>query len=59
MSEVDKLIKESYIVMKKCQRGTNDYDKANTLHAECYGTIGALCNKLAELTKATKEGSGS
>ena len=29
-------------VMKRCQIGTRNYNEANDLHAECYGTIGAL-----------------
>jgi len=40
---------EAKAVMKRCQRGTRNYDEANNLHAECYGTIGALAierNKL-------------
>lgn len=28
--------------MKKCQIGTRNYQEANDLHAECYGTIGSL-----------------
>lgn len=33
---------EAEKVMKRCQIGTRNYDEANSLHAECYGTIGAL-----------------
>jgi len=33
---------EAEAVMKRCQRGSNNLDNANNLHAECYGTIGAL-----------------
>ncbi|MBK7357451.1 hypothetical protein [Propionivibrio sp.] len=29
-------------LMKRCQIGTRNYNEANDLHAECYGTIGAL-----------------
>ena len=29
-------------LMKRLQAGTRNYDDANSLHAECYGTIGAL-----------------
>jgi broad-specificity NMP kinase len=29
-------------LQKRLQRGTTTYDAANNLHAECYGTIGAL-----------------
>lgn len=32
-------------VIKRCQVGTTNYDDANDLHAECYGT---LCSLLAE-----------
>lgn len=34
--------KQAQAVMKRCQIGTSSYDSANTLHAECYGTIGNL-----------------
>ena len=33
---------EAKKVMRRCQVGTRNYDEANNLHAECYGTIGAL-----------------
>lgn len=33
---------EAERVMKRCQIGTRNYNEANDLHAECYGTIGAL-----------------
>jgi hypothetical protein len=29
-------------VMKKCQIGTHSRNEGNSLHAECYGTIGRL-----------------
>ena len=33
---------EADAVLKRCQIGTRNYNEANDLHAECYGTIGAL-----------------
>ena len=36
-------------VMKRCQIGTTSYDKANDLHAACYGTIGALVQERDQL----------
>lgn len=47
--ELDDTIKESKQVMKRCQAGTNNYDKANNLHAECYGTIGVLIHEIERL----------
>lgn len=36
-------------VMKKCQIGTNSQNMANSLHAECYGTIGRLLHQQEQL----------
>jgi hypothetical protein len=36
---------EAKQVMKRCQVGTRNHDEANALHAECYGTIGALAQE--------------
>lgn len=38
-------------VMKKCQIGTRNYNEANNLHAECYGTIGKLLQQQGELVR--------
>ena len=52
-------------VMKRCQAGTTNYDDANNLHAECYGTIGRLMtealvdNKAWVITWRYSDGSGS
>lgn len=38
-------------LQKRLQRGTTTYDAANNLHAECYGTIGAIaCGRLSPVT---------
>lgn len=42
-------------VMKRCQIGTNNYEAANQLHAECYGTIGKLVIQRDELLHALEE----
>lgn len=46
-------------VMKRCQIGTTNYEAANNLHAECYGTIGRLLAEVERLAhqRETKEGS--
>ena len=36
-------------VMEQCQIGTRNYDDANNLHAECYGTIGKLLHERERL----------
>ena len=36
-------------VMKRCQIGTTNYEAANNLHAECYGTIGRLLAEVERL----------
>ncbi len=38
-------------VMKRCQRGTTGYNEANDLHADCYGTIGALRTRIEQLER--------
>lgn len=38
-------------VMKACQVGTRNYDAANSLHAECYGTIGKLLHQQTRLVR--------
>ena len=38
-------------VMKKCRIGTGNYNEANNLHAECYGTIGKLLQQQDELVR--------
>lgn len=41
-------------LMKRLQAGARSYDDANNLHAECYGTIGALEQENATLRKGIK-----
>lgn len=36
---------EAEKVMRRCQIGARNYNEANDLHAECYGTIGALAQE--------------
>lgn len=36
-------------VMKRCRAGTKNYDEANGLHADCYGTIGGAVYEIATL----------
>lgn len=36
-------------LLKRLQAGTRNYDEANNLHAECYGTIGALEQEVERL----------
>lgn len=43
---IDDLLADAEKVMRRCQRGTLNYNEANTLHAQCYGTIGALVREL-------------
>ena len=38
-------------VMKQCQVGTRNYNEANNLHAECYGTIGKLLHQQSRLVR--------
>ena len=38
-------------VMKRCQIGTKNYNEANNLHAECYGTIGRLLLQVETLSR--------
>ena len=38
-------------VMKQCQIGTQNFNAANDLHADCYGTIGKLLNEKELLSK--------
>lgn len=40
---------EAEKTMKRCQIGTRNYNEANDLHAECYGTIGALVQERDKL----------
>lgn len=47
--------KEAEAVMKRCQIGTNTHCSANDLHAECYGTIGALVQERNKLRLLLKE----
>ena len=37
--------------MKKCQIGSINLNAANDLHAECYGTIGAMLNWIMETSE--------
>ena len=46
MQPLDELIADAEKVMRACQRGTRNYEEANNLHAQCYGTIGSLVNAL-------------
>jgi hypothetical protein len=38
----DSFQREAEQIMKRCQRGTRNYEEANNLHAACYGIIGKL-----------------
>ena len=46
MRPIEELIADAEKVMRACQRGTRNYEEANNLHAQCYGTIGSLVNAL-------------
>lgn len=39
---IDSLQREAEQIMKRCQRGTRNYEEANNLHAACYAIIGKL-----------------
>lgn len=43
---IDELLEDAEKVMRRCQRGTLNYNEANDLHAHCYGTIGSLVREL-------------
>ena len=38
----DPFQREAEQIMKRCQRGTRNYEEANNLHAACYAIIGKL-----------------
>ena len=42
-------------VMKRCQVGTRNYNDANNLHAECYGTIGKLLHQQTRLIRIVND----
>lgn len=42
-------------VMKQCQVGTRNYNDANNLHAECYGTIGKLLHQQTRLIRIVND----
>jgi hypothetical protein len=42
-------------VMKRCQVGTTNYNDANNLHAECYGTIGKLLHQQTRLIRIVND----
>jgi len=46
MTDINDLLIDAEKVMRQCQRGTRNYQEANDLHAQCYGTIGALMLEL-------------
>ena len=46
MPDTRDLLIDAEKVMRQCQRGTRNYQEANDLHAQCYGTIGALVREL-------------
>lgn len=46
MTDINDLLIDAEKVMRQCQRGTRNYQEANDLHAQCYGTIGALLIEL-------------
>lgn len=41
--------------MKQCQVGTRNYNDANNLHAQCYGTIGKLLHQQTRLIRIVNE----
>lgn len=49
MPDINDLLIDAEKVMRLCQRGTRNYQEANDLHAQCYGTIGALLIELKEM----------
>lgn len=38
-------------LMKRCQRGTWSLNAGNTLHADCYGALGAMLNEIQFMRK--------
>ena len=48
MRPIEELIADAEKVMRQCQRGTRNYQEANDLHAQCYGTIGSLVRELRD-----------
>lgn len=38
-------------LMKRCQRGTTSCNEANSLHANCYGALGAMLNEIQFMRK--------
>ena len=52
---IDDLLEDAEKVMRRCQRGTINYNEANTLHAECYGTIGSLVRELRAAQQHLRE----
>ena len=52
---IDDILEDAEKVMRRCQRGTINYNEANTLHAECYGTIGSLVRELRAAQQHLRE----
>jgi hypothetical protein len=52
MTDTRDLLIDAEKVMRQCQRGTRNYQEANDLHAQCYGTIGALVRELRGMIEA-------
>lgn len=52
---IDDLLEDAEKVMRRCQRGTINYNEANSLHAECYGTIGSLVRELRAAQQYLRE----
>ena len=55
MRPLDDILEDAEKVMRRCQRGTINYNEANTLHAECYGTIGSLVRELRAAQQHLRE----
>ncbi len=55
MRPIEELIADAEKVMRQCQRGTRNYNEANDLHAQCYGTIGSLVRELRAAQQHLRE----
>lgn len=55
MRPLDDILEDAEKVMRACQRGTRNYNEANNLHAQCYGTIGSLVNALRAAQQHLRE----
>ena len=46
---------DAHRLMKRLQRGSVGYNEANDLHADCYGTIGALVQERDRLRAVVQQ----